>query len=248
MENKAHFASLLALVSGNTKGAPPTLETVEVRAGEAQAWLDARRQRRRRRRPREQCPDKEEEKEEEEWWILKATGANGGGDVYLMPPSRTSIPTSLSLHPDEPYVIQRYLTQTVLYEGKYKFHYRVYALLRVAAADEDNKGEEGESPVTCCFQPWLYRHAFILRAAKPYPLEEDEDDQENDKTTHLTNLSLNKGESSYAGQIPVDLAKEHPELFEQMKAQWAAVVEAAAPFLRVQVRKCRKGGGETKGK
>jgi hypothetical protein len=213
-----------------------------VRAGDAQAWLDARR--RLLGRQREQDSNEKEDKYEEEWWILKATGANGGGDVYLMPPFRASVPASLSLHPDEPYVIQRYLTRPVLYEGKYKFHYRVYALLRIAAAadDEKEKKEEGcPEGGACFFEPWLYRRAFILRAAKPYPSEGDEDNEKDDKTTHLTNLSLNKGEPDYPGQIPVDLAKEHPGLFEQMKAQWAAVVEAAAPFLRVQVRGCGKG-------
>lgn len=243
LENKAHFASLQSLVSSSSKGALPTLETVLVRAGEVQTWLDARRRRQAPVPPQERQPNEKEDKNEEEWWILKATGANGGGDVYLMPPSRASVPASLCLHPDEPYVIQRYLTRPVLFENKYKFHYRVYALLRIAAADEDK--EEGcAEKGACCFQPWLYRRAFILRAAKPYPLDTDKDDEVNDKTTHLTNLSLNKGEPDYPGQIPVDLAKWHPELFEQMKAQWTALVEAAAPFLRVQVRGLRKEGRE----
>jgi len=248
LENKAHFAYLQTLLSSSSKGTPPTFETVVVRAGDAQAWLDARR--RLLGRQREQDSNEREYKHEEEWWILKATGANGGGDVYLMPPFRASVPASLSLHPDEPYVIQRYLTRPLLYEGKYKFHYRVYALLRIAAADDDKEKKEEGCPEEGAgfYQPWLYRRAFILRAAKPYPVATDEDNEKNVETTHLTNLSLNKGEPGYPGQIPVDLAEEHPALFEQMKAQWAAVVEPAAPFLRVQVWTPRKGEGEMGGK
>jgi hypothetical protein len=128
-----------------------------------------------------------------------------------MPPSRASVPASLSLHPDEPYVVQRYLTHPVLYEGKYKCHYRVYVLLRVAAADDKVEQEEGcAEGLACYFQPWLCRDAFILRAANPYPLRRDEEDEVNDKTTHLMNLFLNKGEEGHPGQIPVDLTKEHP--------------------------------------
>jgi hypothetical protein len=98
--------------------------------------------------------------------MVKATGANGGVDVFVFHRGvRDSVLARLQTR--ELYVVQRYVLEPLLYQGR-KFHFRCYAL------------------ITATLVPYLYRHAYILAASNPYSLEDSAD------LTHLTNLSVNK--------------------------------------------------------
>ena len=63
-----------------------------------------------------------------DWWMVKATGANGGVDVFVFhhQTRHRVLPRILN---DELYVIQRYVAQPLLYHGR-KFHFRCYAILK----------------------------------------------------------------------------------------------------------------------
>ncbi len=204
LEDKASFA---CLQQGLPPESVPTLETTVLKAVEVQGWLDERR-----RQPGGT----------EEWWILKAAGGNAGQDVYVLPPSQPSAPAPLQVQPQAPYIIQQYLTQPFLHENTYKFHFRVYAALRLAEVQ----------PNKYVFQAWTSRFGFILRAAKPYHLLQ----QGNDENIHLTNLSLNKHMPGHPGQIPVDLRVEYPAAYAQMRQVWGDVVKTAVRYMHFQVR------------
>lgn len=203
---------------------------------DAQAWLDARRRQLRTVQNANYTVFTDCTEDAEEWWILKAAGANGGGDVHVLPPACTHVPACIALRPLDSYVVQRYITRPLLLEKKYKFHYRVYALLRMTGVEETGRTSVDREARRARFQPWIYQHGFILRASERYHhATKCGSANEIDAAAHLTNLSLNKHCPGYPGQLPIDLARA-PRTFGCMKAHWAAVVRAAAPFLRAQVR------------
>jgi len=63
-----------------------------------------------------------------DWWMVKATGANGGVDVFVFHnQSRDRILPRIMT--EDLYVVQRYVDKPLLYHGR-KFHFRCYALLK----------------------------------------------------------------------------------------------------------------------
>jgi hypothetical protein len=126
--------------------------------------------------------------QDQDWWMVKATGANGGMDVFVFHRG-VARDVLQRLHPPELYVLQRYIRNPILFHGR-KFHFRCYALLR------------GD------LQPFIYRRAYILAASKPYSMSDSDD------LTHLTNLSVNKHVDGYPGELPCCLPEEYPEAFE----------------------------------
>lgn len=149
-----------------------------------------------------QCPD---------WWVLKATGANGGSDVFVFHSATWKERVLPRVMRHEVYVVQRYICRPLLYHGR-KFHFRCYALL------------------TGDLRAYLYKRAYILAASNPFSLSDSDD------LTHLTNLSVNKVVDGYPGEIPTTLPEEYPTAWGRMREVWADTVRAAAPYMAVQVR------------
>lgn len=76
----------------------------------------------------------------------------------------------------------------MLYQGKYKFHFRCYGLL------------------TATFQSYVYEKAFILTSGLEFS------DDIHDQRRHITNLSVNKHFAHHPGQVPCLLPQEYPEV------------------------------------
>jgi hypothetical protein len=98
----------------------------------------------------------------------------------------------------------------MLYQGKYKFHFRCYSLLN------------GK------FQSFVYKKSFILTSGLEYS------DDIHDQRRHITNLSVNKHFSHHPGQVPCDISVEYPELFRKIQKMWAELCNAAKPFMIYQ--------------
>ena len=148
-----------------------------------------------------------------EWWFVKASKGNGGKDIWIMNATNfRDVVAELPTTGTDDYVIQRYAPDPMLWDGK-KFHFRVYAAMRADAS------------------AWLYHRAFVLTAGVAH-----DSAAPGDVNKHVSNLSINKHIRGHPGQIPVDLARDHAALFEEMQAMWGAVVAAAEPHMTTQRR------------
>lgn len=77
---------------------------------------------------------------------------------------------------------------------------------------------------------FVYEGAYVLTAGIDYDVES----VSIDSRKHITNLSVNKRIAGHPGQIPVNLAVDYAAEFAQICDIWRCVVEAAAPFMRIQ--------------
>ncbi|EKU20886.1 hypothetical protein NGA_0131402, partial [Nannochloropsis gaditana CCMP526] len=75
----------------------------------------------------------------EEWWILKAAGANGGGDVHVLPPACTHVPACIALRPLDSSLGSSRAGSSTFFEGT--GHFELFGLdylpVEAACAPED---------------------------------------------------------------------------------------------------------------
>jgi len=146
----------------------------------------------------------------DDWWIAKASKGNGGADIWVIQQENFEDVLKKLPKSDE-FVVQRYICSPLLFKGR-KFHFRCYAIL------------------TGNLQPYLYEMAYILAASQQYSLKDPDDE-----LIHISNMAVNKHTKDYPGQIPCCLPKEYPDIFNSMKNVYSDLIEAAAPFMEVQV-------------
>ncbi len=146
---------------------------------------------------------------DEDWWILKASNGNGGRDIFVIT-SNTYQRVLNSINVDEEFVIQKYIINPILWNGK-KFHFRAYSLMKAN------------------MEAYVYQDSFILSASDDY-------DTSNslESFKHITNLATNKHCNGHPGQVCCDLYEEYPQYFPGIIRVWEAVVTAAAPFMKNQ--------------
>jgi len=124
---------------------------------------------------------------DQDWWAVKAANGNGGKDIWFLSPSNYD-EVSKELPQNTEYVIQKYVQNPMLYNGK-KFHFRCYCTMRA----------DGSAMV--------YDKCFILTAGFDF------DTGDMDPRKHITNLSVNKRIPNHPGQIPCHLSKDFPEVY-----------------------------------
>jgi hypothetical protein len=169
---------------------------------------------------------------DQDWWVLKVAAGNGGKDIWVItkenfrdviqklnPPE---IGTKVAAVDDE-YVIQKYVPRPLLYKGK-KFHFRCYTMLR---ADMSSL---------------LYHMAYILTAGYNYNNKKggvgaDDNDVSMDVCTLISNMSVNKHIEGYPGQIPCNLTKEYPKIYNEICNMWKAVSISVSSFMKKQINK-----------
>ena len=118
-------------------------------------------------------------------------------------------------------MIQRYITRPLLWEGKFKFHFRVYVVL------------------TANMQFHVYRRAFAHVANKPFVMpattstapSDTSSDTAPQKTIvwdpeiHLTNVAANIHDLKLFHPYPiVDIPKEYPGFWNQIKQLFTSLV------------------------
>eukprot|EP01038_Epipyxis_sp_PR26KG_P009454 gene9454-12738_t len=146
-----------------------------------------------------------------DWWVVKASKGNGGRDVWIV--NKSNFQQVLPILPNnDEYVIQKYIRNPLLLNGK-KFHFRCYSAMM--------------ADMTC----YVYQKAFLLTASLDYDCNDD------NVRKHITNLSINKRYMNHPGQIPCNVAIEYPQVYEQIKKLWSAVVTAASTFMKYQTNK-----------
>jgi hypothetical protein len=143
------------------------------------------------------------------WWAIKASKGNGGKDVWIVNPSNYEDIMN-EIQTDEEYVIQKYIMNPSLWNGRKKFHYRCYTTL---CGDMSS---------------FLYTMSYLLTASTDY------DAADADTTKHITNLSVNKHSPGHPGQVPFNIQIQCPKVFAQISDVWCAAVEASSPFLHRQ--------------
>ena len=144
LENKAN----LALVERGVNA--PTLESHQVKGAQFKRWCRGR-----------MSP------EGSKVWIAKEANANGGEGLFSFAEADWE-GVSVKLDPSAEYVVQSYIERPLLWEGKFKYHFRVYCAL------------------TADMRFYAYRHAFAHVANKPFQLGSLDDDE-----IHLTNVAAN---------------------------------------------------------
>jgi hypothetical protein len=75
---------------------------------------------------------------------------------------------------------------------------------------------------------YVYQKAYILTAGEDY------DPTAQSLNVHITNLSINKHYDNHPGQVPINLASEAPQVYNQLQQIWRDLVQAAAPFMKHQ--------------
>jgi hypothetical protein len=169
------------------------------------------------------------ETQDSDWWVLKASKGNGGKDIWvtsretfrsifeeLLPLSSGVDDTSKSMKNEEEYVIQKYVSQPLLYEAK-KFHFRCYTSIRA------------DMSALC------YHMAYILTAGYDYNTSNIDGDDDLNIHRVITNLSVNKHIPGYPGQIPCNMVTEYPYVYKEFCRMWKAVALACTPFMSKQL-------------
>jgi len=111
-----------------------------------------------------------------DWWTIKASKGNGGRDIWFA--NRHNFAEVVQELPkNDEFVIQRYVDNPMLWQGKKKFHFRCYTLLR---AD---------------MSALLYERAYVLTAGNDYCTSS------TDPHSHITNLSVNKKFENHPGPM-----------------------------------------------
>ncbi len=147
-----------------------------------------------------------------DWWVVKASAGNGGKDVWVMNKSNmNSIIAELPVSEKSTFVIQKYVTQPLLYLSEKKFHFRCYSLLQA-----DMSG-------------WMYDMCYILSAGFAYNSVSDMDDRKL-----ITNLSVNKHIQGHPGQVPCNVMEAYPAIYSKICTMWSEVCQACTPFMSIQ--------------
>ena len=114
------------------------------------------------------------------------------------------------------YVIQRYITRPLLWEGKFKFHFRVYIVL------------------TANMQFHVYRRAFAHVANKPFAMptatksaaSPADSAIEWDPDIHIVNVAganVHAWRSLLWNSFVVDLPKSYPNFWSQIKKLFSSL-------------------------
>mmetsp|Transcript_921 Transcript_921/g.2150 ORF Transcript_921/g.2150 Transcript_921/m.2150 type:complete len:426 (+) Transcript_921:124-1401(+) len=169
-------------------------------------------------------------------WMIKDAGANCGDGLYVVtsenwrdvvtrlapqvnsvntPGEPSSSSTQRQQRPGSTYVLQKYIEDPELWEGSFKYHCRLYLILRADGA------------------LFIHSHALAHIANKPYTLDSS---QLSDSQVHLSNVSKNHSESDLFHGCPVICLEEFfgQGRLDAVKAMFKNVFEAAHPFIEHQ--------------
>ena len=114
------------------------------------------------------------------------------------------------------YVVQRYVNKPLLWEGKYKFHFRVYCVLNAN------------------MEFFAYRKAFAHVCNKEY-IDINEESDEYDPEIHISNVAANIHDESYFHNYPtVDLPTEFPNLWLKMQNTMKSIIRKGSTFMQYQ--------------
>jgi hypothetical protein len=150
-------------------------------------------------------------------WIVKDVGGTGGEDIWLFNKSSWE-GVAKKLEAGRTYVIQHYISNPLLWEGGYKFHFRVYAIL------------------TGDMQLFVYRKSFAHVANKPFTCECDSNGF-FDNEIHITNVSQNIHDAKKFHAYPiVDMPDDYPKVFEGMRTMLADLIRVSSPYMHHQSR------------
>ena len=178
-------------------------------------------------------------------WIVKDAGANGAEDIWVFSAmcwrdvcsqmeqaSAAAAPATGTGSRVRTYVVQEYVKRPLLWDGRFKFHLRVYALL------------------TADMRCFLYRKAYAHVANMPFttlPGEESATVQENGeqqrasselfgREVHITNVSANIGNDAlFHGTPIIDMPLDMPLPYARMQRLFTEVARCAAPYMRRQL-------------
>jgi hypothetical protein len=143
IEDKANLAYLQQLITANTAGDVPVLDTYlasnanSVRVWAANRWM---------------ASDSNDFKND--WWAVKAARGNGGKDVWFINYQNYIEITTTVIPQNEEYVVQRYVNNPLLWRGTKKFHFRCYGSIH---AD---------------MSAMLYRHCYVLTASADFDISD----------------------------------------------------------------------------
>ena len=174
----------------------------------------------------------------EDTWIAKDASANGGQGLFPFA-AATWRGVAGQLGARTQYVVQRYVERPLLWEGQFKFHFRVYCV------------------ITADLRIHVYRRAFAHVANKPFTLPPLDGGGEGDAATttsaaaaaaaaaydpqvHITNVAQNVHNSDAFHAYPVvDIAVDFPAVWDGMLRLLASVMGAATPYVCVCMCVCR---------
>jgi len=166
-----------------------------------------------------------------ESWIAKDSSANGGEGLFPFCNFNWNEVTD-RLGANAEYVLQQYVDRPMLWEGKFKFHFRAYCVLRADMSF------------------YCYRRAFAHVCNKPYRSsvesvgngkggsEGSVSHSYFDREIHISNVAANVHNEDHFHNYPVvDLPSEYPAVWEKMEHIFSGVIEAAGPFMKYQLSK-----------
>ena len=151
-------------------------------------------------------------------WIAKDSTANGGEGLYQFTIKNEKFLQKVQDQIDDAteYVVQRYVNKPLLWEGKYKFHFRVYCVLNAN------------------MEFFAYRKAFAHVCNKEY-IDINEESDEYDPEIHISNVAANIHDESYFHNYPtVDLPTEFPNLWLKMQNTMKSIIRKGSTFMQYQ--------------
>eukprot|EP00944_MAST-04C_sp_MAST-4C-sp1_P015589 g15589.t1 len=154
-------------------------------------------------------------------WIAKDATANGGEGLYqfTIDDQKRLQYVEANLHDDAEYVIQRYVNNPLLWDGKFKFHFRVYCVLNAK------------------MEFFVYRRAFAHVCNKKYTARTNDDDN-YDPEVHISNVAANiHDENSFHNYPTVDLPTEFPNVWLKLQNTMKNVIRKASTFMQYQTSK-----------
>ncbi len=151
-------------------------------------------------------------------WIAKDSTANGGEGLYQFTISNDKYLSQVQGKIDDAteYVIQRYVNNPLLWDGKYKFHFRVYCVLNAS------------------MEFYAYRKAFAHVCNKEY-VDVNTENDEFDPEIHISNVAANIHDENYFHNYPtVDLPTEFPSLWLKIESTMKNIIRESSKFMQYQ--------------
>jgi hypothetical protein len=156
-------------------------------------------------------------------WILKDALSNGAEAVWIINAKNWRLVTaraqSLVASVDSTeWVVQRYVDRPLLWQGRFKYHYRCYGILF------------GD------MRFFLYRKAFAHVANKPWvELCTEKQPAVFPNDVHITNVAANVTDgAAFHGFPVVDLVAEAPQHWEEAAALMKSLISAVAGYMGEQ--------------